>query len=41
MVVEPLPILNPHTVWVPSTMTEVKIQSLVDHGLLRPKVEVE
>jgi hypothetical protein len=36
-----LPILDPRTVWVPSTMTEAKIQSLVDRGLLRPKAEVE
>jgi hypothetical protein len=34
MAVEALPIPNPRTVWVPSTMTE-------DHGLLRPNTEVE
>jgi hypothetical protein len=28
-------------VWVRSTMTEAKIQVLVDRGLLRPKAEVE
>jgi hypothetical protein len=28
-------------VWVPSTMTEAKIQALVDRVLLRPKAEVE
>jgi hypothetical protein len=27
--------------WVRSTMTEAKIQALVDRGLLRPKAEVE
>jgi hypothetical protein len=41
MAVEALPIPDPRTVWVLSTMTEVKIQFLVDRGLLRPKVEVE
>jgi hypothetical protein len=41
MVTEALPILDPRTVWVPSTMTEAKIQSLVDCRLLRPKEEVE
>jgi hypothetical protein len=41
MATEALPILDPHTVWVPSTMTEAKIRSLVDCGLLRPKAEVE
>jgi hypothetical protein len=34
-------IRDPRTVWEPSTMTEVKIQALVDCGLLRPKAEVE
>jgi hypothetical protein len=29
------------TMWVRSTMTEAKIQALVDRGLLRPKAEVE
>jgi hypothetical protein len=28
-------------VWVRSTMTEAKIQALVDRGLLRSKAEVE
>jgi hypothetical protein len=32
---------DPRTVWVSSTMTEAKIQALVDRGLLRPKAEVE
>jgi hypothetical protein len=32
---------DPRTVWESSTMTEVKIQALVDHGMLRPKVEME
>jgi hypothetical protein len=36
-----LQILDPQTVWEPSVMTEAKIQALVDHGLLRPKAEVE
>jgi hypothetical protein len=35
-----LPIPDPRTVWVSSTMTEAKIQSLVDRGLLRPKADV-
>jgi hypothetical protein len=34
-------ISNPRTAWVRSTMTEAKIQALVDQGLLRPKAEVE
>jgi hypothetical protein len=40
MVATALLILDPRTVCVPLTMTGVKM-SLVDHGLLRPKVEVE
>jgi hypothetical protein len=32
---------DPRTVWVQSTMTEAKIQALVNRGLLRPKEEVE
>jgi hypothetical protein len=31
----------PETIWDPSVMTEEKIQALVEHGLLRPKAEVE
>jgi hypothetical protein len=31
------PIPDPQTVWVPSTMTEVKIQDRVEHSLLWPK----
>jgi hypothetical protein len=34
-------ILDPQAAWVRSTMTEAKIQALVDPGLLRPKTEVE
>jgi hypothetical protein len=34
------PIPDPGTVWELSTMTEMKIQALVDRGLLRPKAEV-
>jgi hypothetical protein len=41
MAAEVSPIPDPRTVWVWSTMTEAKIQSLVDCGLLRPKAEVE
>jgi hypothetical protein len=41
MAAEVAPIPDPHTVWVRSSMTETKIQSLMDHGLLRPKAEVE
>jgi hypothetical protein len=41
MVAEALPIPDSRTVWVLSTMTKTKIQSLVDHGLLRPKADVE
>jgi hypothetical protein len=32
---------DPQTVWVRSTMTEAKIQALVNPRLLRPKAEVE
>jgi hypothetical protein len=32
---------NPQAAWVRSTMTEARIQELVDRGLLRPKKEVE
>jgi hypothetical protein len=32
---------DPQAVWVWSTMTEAKIQALVDRGLLRSKAEVE
>jgi hypothetical protein len=41
MAAEAAPIPDPRTVWVRSTMTEAKIQALVDRGLLRPKAEVE
>jgi hypothetical protein len=41
MAAEALPIPDPLTVWVLSMMIEVKIQSLVDRELLRPKAEVE
>jgi hypothetical protein len=41
MAAEVAPIPDPRTVWVRSTMTEVKIQALVECGLLMPKVEVE
>jgi hypothetical protein len=41
MVAETASIPDPQTAWVRSTMTEVKIQALVDRGLLRPKAEVE
>jgi hypothetical protein len=34
-------ITNPQEVWVRSTMIDVKIQALVDRGLLQPKEEVE
>jgi hypothetical protein len=33
-------ISDPSTVWETSTMTEKQIQSLVDHGLLKPKAQV-
>jgi hypothetical protein len=32
---------DPQAAWVRSTMTEARIQVLVDRGLLRPKTEVE
>jgi hypothetical protein len=38
MAAEALLIPDPHIVWVLSTMTEAKIQALVDRRLLRPKV---
>jgi hypothetical protein len=41
MAAEKACILDPQAVWVQSTMTEAKIQALVDRGLLRPKTEVE
>jgi hypothetical protein len=41
MAAEAASIPDPHTAWVRSMMTEVKIQALVDRGLLRPKAEVE
>lgn len=31
----------PESVWTPSAMTEERVQEMVDHGLLRPKAEVE
>jgi hypothetical protein len=41
MVVEAACIPDPQAAWVRSTMTEAKIQALVDRGLLRSKTEVE
>jgi hypothetical protein len=41
MATEAACILDPQVAWVRSTMTEAKIQALVDRGLLRPKKEVE
>jgi hypothetical protein len=41
MAVGALPITDAHTMLVPSTMTEAKIQSLVNRRLLRLKAEVE
>jgi hypothetical protein len=41
MVAEAAPIPDTRIVWVRSTITEAKIQSSVDRGLLRPKAEVE
>jgi hypothetical protein len=41
VVAEAASIPDPQTAWVQSTMTEAKIQALVDRGLLRPKAEVE
>jgi hypothetical protein len=41
MAVEGASIPDPQAAWVRSTMTEAKIQVLVDRGLLWPKAEVE
>jgi hypothetical protein len=41
MVAEMACIPDPQAAWVWSTMTDGKIQVLVDRGLLRPKTEVE
>jgi hypothetical protein len=41
MAVEGASIPDPQTAWVRSTMTEAKIQVLVDRGLLRSKAEVK
>jgi hypothetical protein len=41
MAAEAASIPNPQTMWVRSTMTDAKIQALVDRGLFRPKGEVE
>jgi hypothetical protein len=41
MATEGASILDPQSAWVRLTMTEAKIQALVDRGLLRPKAEVE
>jgi hypothetical protein len=41
MVSEAACILDPQAEWVQWTMTEAKIQALVDRGLLRSKTEVE
>jgi hypothetical protein len=41
MAAEAACILDPQAAWVRSTTTEVKIQALVDRGLLRLKAEVE
>jgi hypothetical protein len=41
MAAETASIPDPQSAWVWSTMTEAKIQALVDCGLLRPKAEVE
>jgi hypothetical protein len=41
MAAEAASIPDPQAAWVRSTMTEVKIQALVDRGLLQPKAEVE
>jgi hypothetical protein len=41
MAAETASIPDLQTSWVRSMMTEAKIQDLVDHGLLRPKAEVE
>jgi hypothetical protein len=34
---EKVPILEPHTVWEPSTVTEEQIHTLATRGLLRPR----
>jgi hypothetical protein len=41
MEMEGASIPDPQAAWVRPTMTEAKIQALVDCGLLRPKAEVE
>jgi hypothetical protein len=41
MAAEAASIPDPQEVWVWSTMTEAKIQALVNRGLLQPKEEVE
>jgi hypothetical protein len=41
MAAEAACIPDPQAAWVRLTMTEAMIQALVDHGLLRPKAEVE
>jgi hypothetical protein len=41
MAAEAACIPNPQATWVRLTMTEAKIQALVDWGLLRLKTEVE
>jgi hypothetical protein len=41
MAAEAACIPDPRMAWIRSTMTEAKIQALVDRGVLRPKVEVE
>jgi hypothetical protein len=41
MAAEAACIPDPQAAWARSTMTEAKIQALVDRGLLRPKTEVE
>jgi hypothetical protein len=41
MATEGASIPDPQAAWAWSTMTEAKIQALVDRGLLRPKAEVE
>jgi hypothetical protein len=41
MAAEAACIPDPQVAWVRSTMTEAKIQALVDRGLLWPKTEVE
>jgi hypothetical protein len=41
MAMEGASISDPQAAWVWSTMTEVKIQALVDRGLLRLKEDME